>query len=99
MLRRGGAGGGHGPGAVAGRKPIPPGATESRSAVRVTAPRDGDGLAPLRRPPRSPDRAAEPAPDGRPAPRTNTGHPRYDVGKTVKRPETLKAIGKPGRSW
>nr|WP_275593240.1 transposase [Streptomyces deccanensis] len=23
--------------------------------------------------------------------------PRYDVGKTVKRPETLKAIGKPGR--
>ncbi|AQW48482.1 transposase [Streptomyces hygroscopicus] len=25
--------------------------------------------------------------------------PRYDVGKTVKRPETLKAIGKPGRSW
>lgn len=24
---------------------------------------------------------------------------RYDVGKTVKRPETLKAIGKPGRSW
>ena len=25
--------------------------------------------------------------------------PRYDVGKTVKRPETLTAIGKPGRSW
>ncbi|GDY57389.1 hypothetical protein SVIO_080120 [Streptomyces violaceusniger] len=25
--------------------------------------------------------------------------PRHDVGKTVKRPETLKAIGKPGRSW
>ncbi|MFD7082192.1 hypothetical protein [Streptomyces sp. NPDC059918] len=25
--------------------------------------------------------------------------PRYDVGKTVKRPETLKATGKPGRSW
>ncbi|WPO69145.1 NF041680 family putative transposase [Streptomyces sp. KN37] len=25
--------------------------------------------------------------------------PRYDVGKTVKRPETLKAIGKPGRPW
>lgn len=25
--------------------------------------------------------------------------PRYDVGKTVKRPETLKAIGRPGRSW
>ncbi|MET7457958.1 NF041680 family putative transposase [Streptomyces sp. NPDC005574] len=25
--------------------------------------------------------------------------PRYDVGKTVKRSETLKAIGKPGRSW
>ncbi|MEU0282310.1 NF041680 family putative transposase [Streptomyces sp. NPDC006195] len=25
--------------------------------------------------------------------------PRYDVGKTVKRPKTLKAIGKPGRSW
>ncbi|WP_345624274.1 NF041680 family putative transposase, partial [Streptomyces ziwulingensis] len=25
--------------------------------------------------------------------------PRYDVGKTVKRPESLKAIGKPGRSW
>jgi hypothetical protein len=25
--------------------------------------------------------------------------PRYDVGKTVKRTETLKAIGKPGRSW
>jgi len=25
--------------------------------------------------------------------------PRYDVGKTVKRPETIKAIGKPGRSW
>lgn len=25
--------------------------------------------------------------------------PRYDVGKTVKRPENLKAIGKPGRSW
>ncbi|MGW5351449.1 NF041680 family putative transposase [Streptomyces sp. NPDC004031] len=25
--------------------------------------------------------------------------PRYDVGKTAKRPETLKAIGKPGRSW
>ncbi|MGW7314724.1 NF041680 family putative transposase [Streptomyces sp. NPDC054865] len=25
--------------------------------------------------------------------------PRYDVGKTVTRPETLKAIGKPGRSW
>ncbi|MFF0087096.1 hypothetical protein ACFYR1_46690 [Streptomyces canus] len=25
--------------------------------------------------------------------------PRYDVGKTVKRPETLKDIGKPGRSW
>ena len=25
--------------------------------------------------------------------------PRYDVGKTVKRPETLRAIGKPGRSW
>lgn len=24
---------------------------------------------------------------------------RYDVGKTVKRPENLKAIGKPGRSW
>lgn len=24
---------------------------------------------------------------------------RYDVDKTVKRPETLKAIGKPGRSW
>jgi hypothetical protein len=22
-----------------------------------------------------------------------------DVGKTVKRPETLKVIGKPGRSW
>ena len=22
-----------------------------------------------------------------------------DVGKTVKRPETLKAIGRPGRSW
>ena len=25
--------------------------------------------------------------------------PRYDVGKTVKRAETLKAIGRPGRSW
>lgn len=25
--------------------------------------------------------------------------PRYDVGRTVKRPEALKAIGKPGRSW
>lgn len=25
--------------------------------------------------------------------------PRYEVGKTVKRPETLKGIGKPGRSW
>jgi hypothetical protein len=25
--------------------------------------------------------------------------PRYDVGKTVKRPEILKAIGRPGRSW
>lgn len=25
--------------------------------------------------------------------------PRYDVGKTVKRPDTLKAIGNPGRSW
>ncbi|NEA17100.1 hypothetical protein [Streptomyces halstedii] len=25
--------------------------------------------------------------------------PRYDVGKTVKHPETLKAIGRPGRSW
>ncbi|MET8275526.1 transposase, partial [Streptomyces sp. NPDC005096] len=25
--------------------------------------------------------------------------PRYDVGKTVKRPDNLKAIGKPGRSW
>lgn len=25
--------------------------------------------------------------------------PRYNVGKTVKRPETLKAIGRPGRSW
>ncbi|MET9671053.1 transposase [Streptomyces sp. NPDC006475] len=25
--------------------------------------------------------------------------PRYDVCKTVKHPETLKAIGKPGRSW
>ncbi len=40
---------------------------------------------------------------------TGTGRPpgsknrrpatRYDVGKTAKRPETLKAIGKPGRSW
>lgn len=37
---------------------------------------------------------------GRP-PGTKNKHqtPRYDVGKTVKRPETLKAIGKPGRSW
>ncbi|MFF7358578.1 NF041680 family putative transposase [Streptomyces filipinensis] len=25
--------------------------------------------------------------------------PRYDVGKTVKRPETLKAIGRHGRTW
>ncbi len=25
--------------------------------------------------------------------------PRYNVGKTFKRPETFKAIGKPGRSW
>ena len=25
--------------------------------------------------------------------------PRYDVGKSTKRPETLKAIGKPGRTW
>ncbi|MGW2822716.1 NF041680 family putative transposase [Streptomyces sp. NPDC001443] len=25
--------------------------------------------------------------------------PRYDVGKTAKRPETLKAVGKPGRTW
>lgn len=25
--------------------------------------------------------------------------PRHDVGKTVKRPDILKAIGKPGRSW
>ncbi|MFF2007330.1 transposase, partial [Kitasatospora sp. NPDC058201] len=25
--------------------------------------------------------------------------PRYDDGKTVKRPETLKDIGEPGRSW
>ncbi|TFE50055.1 hypothetical protein E3E14_15025 [Streptomyces sp. ICN441] len=24
---------------------------------------------------------------------------RYDVGKTVKLPEALNAIGKPGRSW
>lgn len=24
---------------------------------------------------------------------------RYDVGKTIKRPEPLKVIGKPGRSW
>ncbi|MDX3115425.1 hypothetical protein PV461_18850 [Streptomyces scabiei] len=33
---------------------------------------------------------------GRP-PGTRNKHraPRYDVGKTVKRPETLKAIGKP----
>ncbi len=37
---------------------------------------------------------------GRP-PGTRNKHqaPRYDVGKTVRRPETLKAIGKPGRSW
>lgn len=37
---------------------------------------------------------------GRP-PGTKNRHPapRYDVGKTVKRPETLKAIGRPGRSW
>jgi hypothetical protein len=37
---------------------------------------------------------------GRP-PGVNNNHraPRYDVGKTVSRPETLKAIGKPGRSW
>lgn len=36
---------------------------------------------------------------GRP-PGTKNRHPatRYDVGKTVKRPETLKAIGRPGRS-
>lgn len=25
--------------------------------------------------------------------------PRYDVGKTVKRPEALKTIGRAGRSW
>lgn len=37
---------------------------------------------------------------GRP-PGTKNRHraPRYDVGKTVRRPETLKAIGRPGRSW
>ncbi|MFB7216342.1 hypothetical protein ACFCYV_42780, partial [Streptomyces sp. NPDC056255] len=37
---------------------------------------------------------------GRP-PGTKNKHraPRYDVGKTVKRPESLKATGKPGRSW
>lgn len=37
---------------------------------------------------------------GRP-PGAKYKHPahRYDVGKTAKRPETLKAIGKPGRSW
>ncbi|HEY9327527.1 MAG TPA: NF041680 family putative transposase [Streptomyces sp.] len=37
---------------------------------------------------------------GRP-PGTKNKHraPRYDVGETVKRPEALKAIGKPGRSW
>lgn len=37
---------------------------------------------------------------GRP-PGTKNKHraPRYDVGKTLKRPKTLKAIGKPGRSW
>jgi hypothetical protein len=35
-------------------------------------------------------------------PNPQTGHaapPHYDIGKTVKRPENLKAIGKPGRSW
>lgn len=41
----------------------------------------------------------EEAPEAHQAPRTNTGAPRYDVGKTVKRPETLKALGKPRRSW
>ncbi|MEU1117062.1 MULTISPECIES: NF041680 family putative transposase [unclassified Streptomyces] len=37
---------------------------------------------------------------GRP-PGTKNRHPapRYDVGKTAKCAETLKAIGKPGRSW
>ncbi|GAA5060413.1 hypothetical protein GCM10023336_37150 [Streptomyces similanensis] len=40
------------------------------------------------------------APPGRP-PGTKNRHPapRYDAGKTVKRPETLKAIGRAGRSW
>jgi hypothetical protein len=34
-----------------------------------------------------------------PGSRNKRRAPRYDVGKTVKRPETLKAIGRPGRSW
>ncbi|GAA0271275.1 hypothetical protein GCM10010302_06050 [Streptomyces polychromogenes] len=46
---------------------------------------------------RPPGRGAGP---GRP-PGSKNKHraPHYDVGKTIKRPENLKAIGKTGRSW
>lgn len=42
---------------------------------------------------------AAPVPDRPPGTKNRRPAPRYDVGKTVKRPETLKAIGRPGRSW
>ena len=50
----------------------------------------------------TPARAPQPrgvGPGRPPGTKNRRPAPRYDVGKTVKRPETLKAIGRPGRSW
>ncbi|MEV6765030.1 transposase [Streptomyces sp. NPDC051105] len=69
---------------------------------RLTPARVRRGFRNIRAPLLCPARVPQPrgAGPGRPLGTKNRRPaPRYDVGKTVKRPETLKAIGRPGRSW
>lgn len=71
-------------------------------ADRLTPPRVRRGFRNIHAHLACPTRVPKPrrAGPGRPPGAKNKHRaPRYDVGKTVKRPETLRAIGKPGRSW
>ncbi|MFG1808283.1 transposase [Streptomyces sp. NPDC049040] len=75
---------------------------QAATADRLTPARVRRGFRNIRAHLACPARVPKPrgAGHGRPSGAKNKHRaPRYDVGKTVKRPETLKAIGKPGRSW
>ncbi|GGY61160.1 hypothetical protein GCM10010326_64930 [Streptomyces xanthochromogenes] len=90
------------PGPAAGRRPPPP----LGEADQARTPHPGPGPPRVQEHPIPPPlpRPCSPTSWRRsrtrpPGTKNRRPAPHYDVGKTVKRPETLKAIGRPGRSW